>query len=428
MNFPLFIAKRLYSGRDVASGDESKQDGNVSSFTINSSFNKIATAGVAIGLAVMIVSVSVVLGFKHTIRDKVMGFGSHIVVASFRSVQGLSDEPIAVNDSLMRLLSNVRGVSHAQRYALKQGMLKTDTDFLGIMLKGVTEEYDTTFLHTCLAEGRLPRFSDTAASGEVLVSRTMADKLRLKSGDRVFAYFMGDDNLRARRLTVTGVYKTDMSYFDNTYAFTDMYSVRRLNGWNGRQVSGVELIVSDIERIPFTEEAIIYGLSPRVDADGNMYTPQTIQRRYPQIFAWLDLLDVNVWIILALMMCVAAVTMISGLLIIILERTSMIGVLKALGARDATVRRTFIWLAAFIIGRALLIGDVIGIGIVLVQRLTGLVKLDASTYYVDTVPVEINIPLIILINIATLIINVLVLVAPSFIISHVNPAKSMRFE
>lgn len=428
MNFSLFIAKRLYSGRDAANGDDDKRNGNASSFTLNSSFNRIATAGVAIGLAVMIVSVSVVLGFKHTIRDKVMGFGSHITVANFKSVIGASNEPIAINDSLMHLLSNVQGVNHAQRYVLKQGMLKTDTDFLGVMLKGADEKYDTTFLHSCLAEGRLPRFNGAKTSGEVLVSRTMVDKLRLKQGDKVFAYFMGDDNLRARRLIVTGVYKTDMSYFDNTYVFTDLYSVRRLNGWDERQVSGVELTVGDIERIPFTEEAIIYGLSPRIDADGNMYTPQTIQRSYPQIFAWLDLLDVNVWIILALMTCVAAVTMISGLLIIILERTSMIGVLKALGARNAAVRRTFIWLAAFIIGRALLIGDVIGIGIILVQRFTGIVKLDASTYYVDTVPVEINIPLIILINIVTLIVNVLVLVLPSFIISHINPAKSMRFE
>lgn len=403
-NFALFIAKRIYS--DV----------------------RIATAGVAIGVAVMIVSVCVVLGFKHTIRDKVIGFGCHATVSNFRTAHNISHEPMALNDSLTDVLRGVRGVKHVQRYAYKQGILKTDSDFLGVMLKGVGEEYDTLFLHACLTEGSLPAFDDESATREIVISQKMADQLLLKAGDRVFAYFIDGDNLRTRRFTVKGVYRSNMSQFDNNIVFTDLYTAQKLNGWDSRQVSGVEISVHDFDRLEDTENALIYDIAPRYDADGQAYTPATVQETYPQIFSWLGLLDINVWIILALMTCVAAVTMISGLLIIILERTNMIGVLKALGARDGTVRRTFLWFGAFIIGKGLLIGDIIGVGLVALQHFTGMVKLDASTYYVDMVPVEIDVPVIVLINIATLIINVFVLVAPSYLISKIHPARSIRFE
>lgn len=389
---------------------------------------RIATAGVAIGLAVMLVSVSVVFGFKHTIRDKVVGFGSHITVANFMSLHGRDTRPICIDDSMMAVLRSIDGVKHVQRYAVKQGILKTDSDFLGVAFKGIAEEYDTTFIHDNLVNGSIPMFSDSIGHNKILVSKIMADRLRLKTGDKVFAYFIDNNGVRARRFTVSGVYQTNLSKFDEAICFTDLYTTVRLNGWGTSQTGGAELTVNNFDDINAVEENLVKKVNRTIDRYGETYSSETVQDSNPQIFTWLDLLDLNVWIILALMLCVAGFTMISGLLIIILERTAMIGVLKALGTRNGTVRKTFLWFAVFIIGKGMLIGNIVGLGLIALQKLTGVVKLDAATYYVDTVPVELNVPAILLLNAATLIVSVFVLIAPSFLASKVRPAKSMRYE
>ena len=389
---------------------------------------RIATAGVAIGLAVMLVSVSVVFGFKHTIRDKVIGFGSHITVANFMSLHGRDTRPICIDDSMMAVLRSIDGVKHVQRYAVKQGILKTDSDFLGVAFKGIAEEYDTTFIHDNLVNGSIPMFSDSIGHNKILVSKIMADRLRLKTGDKVFAYFIDNNGVRARRFTVSGVYQTNLSKFDEAICFTDLYTTVRLNGWETGQTGGAELTVNNFDDINAVEENLVKKVNRTIDRYGETYSSETVQDSNPQIFTWLDLLDLNVWIILALMLCVAGFTMISGLLIIILERTAMIGVLKALGTRNDTVRKTFLWFAVFIIGKGMLIGNIVGLGLIALQKLTGVVKLDAATYYVDTVPVELNVPAILLLNAATLIVSVFVLIAPSFLASKVRPAKSMRYE
>lgn len=389
---------------------------------------RIATAGVAIGLAVMLVSVSVVFGFKHTIRDKVVGFGSHITVANFMSLHGRDTRPICIDDSMMAVLRSIDGVKHVQRYAVKQGILKTDSDFLGVAFKGIAEEYDTTFIHDNLVNGSIPMFSDSIGHNKILVSKIMADRLRLKTGDKVFAYFIDNNGVRARRFTVSGVYQTNLSKFDEAICFTDLYTTVRLNGWETGQTGGAELTVNNFDDINAVEENLVKKVNRTIDRYGETYSSETVQDSNPQIFTWLDLLDLNVWIILALMLCVAGFTMISGLLIIILERTAMIGVLKALGTRNDTVRKTFLWFAVFIIGKGMLIGNIVGLGLIALQKLTGVVKLDAATYYVDTVPVELNVPAILLLNAATLIVSVFVLIAPSFLASKVRPAKSMRYE
>ena len=234
--------------------------------------------------------------------------------------------------------------------------------------------------------------------------------------------------MRARRYTIAGIYETNLSQYDKVICITDLYSVVKLNGWEADQASGAELTVHDFNRINEVEDRIISQVNRTVDKYGETYSSQTIKEQNPAIFSWVDLLDMNVWIILALMTAVAGVTMISGLLIIILERTNMIGVLKSMGARNKTIRQTFLWFAAFIIGRGLLWGNVLGLGLLLLQKYTSMIKLDPSTYYVSTVPVEINIPLIVLINIATMIICVLVLIAPSYLISHIHPVKAIRYE
>ncbi len=415
MNLPLFIAKRIYSDNDAQQ--------KVSKPAI-----RIATAGVAVGLAVMIVSVCIVLGFKHTIRDKVIGFVSHITVANFMTVHGSEQKPIAMPDSMIKALRSVSGVKHVQRYALKQGILKTDSDFLGVAFKGIASEYDTTFIHNNMVSGNIPAFSDAASHNKIVVSKIMADMLKIKVGDKVFAYFIDNDNVRMRRFLVSGIYQTNLTQYDKAICFTDLYTAVRLNGWEPDQVSGAELTVNDFGKVDDVEDILVSKVNRTTDSYGETYSSETIQNSNPQIFSWLDLLDLNVWIILALMLCVAGFTMISGLLIIILERTNMIGVLKALGAKNKTIRKTFLWFAVFIIGKGMLVGNVIGLGLVLLQNFTGVVTLDPSTYYVKTVPVEINVPLIVLLNIATLLISIFVLIAPSFLISHIHPAKAMRYE
>lgn len=415
LNLPLFLARRIYKDK----GDKYK---------VSRPAIRIATIGVAIGLAVMVVTVSVVLGFKHTIRDKVVGFGSHIQVENFLALQSTDPYPICVDDSLMLVLRSTDGVKHVERFALTQGILKTDSDFLGMTFKGVGPEYDFTFIRQNLVAGDIPEFSDQSSHYKLLVSQMTADKLKLAVGDKVYAYFISNNDVRARRFTVSGIYQTNLTLFDQSLCFTDLYTAVRLNNWLDGQCTGAEITVADFGRLEETAANVVERVNRTPDKYGDILTSQTIDEAYPQIFSWLDLLDINVWIILALMVCVAGFTMISGLLIIILERTQMIGTLKALGARNSTVRHTFLWFAAFIIGRGLLFGNIIGIGIVLVQEYTGVVSLDPTSYYVSTAPMELNVPFIVLLNVATLLISLFVLIAPSYLISHIHPAKSMRYE
>ena len=411
MNLPLFIAKKIYGGKN-----EGKQ--------VSRPAIRIATAGVAIGLAVMLISVSVVLGFKHTIRDKVIGFGSHIQVGSFVTLQTGDFYPIQMDDSMLTVLKTIPGVKHVQRYAMKQGILKTDHDFLGVIFKGIGAEYDTTFLHQNMRQGHIPRFTDNASSNKILISQSIADKLGVKANDKIYSYFIDKNGVRTRRFTIEGVYQTNLSQYDDITCFTDLYTAVRLNGWEDDQTTGAELTVKDFNQLDDVENLVVKKVNRTLDHYGETYSSKTIRELCPQIFSWLDLLDLNVWIILALMIAVAGVTMISGLLIIILERTVMIGILKALGARNKTIRHTFMWFATFIIGKGMLIGNIVGLGLISLQQFTGLVKLNPQTYYVNTVPVEYNIPLFIILNVATLLICLFVLIAPSYLISHIHPAKS----
>ena len=415
MNLPLFIAKKIYSDQ----GDKRK---------VSRPAIRIATVGVAIGLAVMIVTVSVVLGFKHTIRDKVVGFGGHIQVQNMLTYSNTDPYPICLDDSMMQVLRDIKGVRHVERYTIAQGILKTDEDFLGILFKGVGQEYDMNFLKEHLLEGEIPQFSDSISKYKLLISKMIADKLQLSTGDEVFGYFIGQENVRTRKYTVSGIYQTNMTRFDESLCFTDIYAANRLNGWEADQCTGAEIAVEDPDNMLPVEDAFISQVNRKIDKYGETYTSRTLYELYPQVFSWLDLLDINVWIILILMVCVAGFTMISGLLIIILERTQMIGILKALGARNTTIRRTFLWFSVFIIGQGLLWGNILGIGFVLLQNYTGIISLDPQTYYVSEASMELSLPLTLLINVATLLICVFVLIAPSYLISHIHPAKSMRYE
>lgn len=422
MNLPYYIAKQLYRN-----GDDTRK--------VSRPAMRIAMFGIAIGVAVMIVSVCVVLGFKHTVRDKVVGFSNHIIVSNYMTLQTADQsKSINANDSLVKVLKSIDGVSHVQRYATKQGVLKTDSDFLGVVFKGVGEDFDARFISSNIIEGKMPQLSARKSTNQVVVSKNMANKLRLKYGSKVYAYFLSDEDVRVRQFNVVGIYQTNFTRYDDAICFTDIYTVSRLNGWECSQendryeVTGCELTICDFDSLNSVEDRIIEKVNKTVDSDDNPLTSMTVYDMSPQTFSWLDLLDLNVWIILILMICVAGVTIVSGLLIIILERTSFTGLLKAMGARNALIRKIFRWLATFIVIKGMVLGNIIGIGVCLLQKYTGIVKLDATVYYVSEAPVEVNIPLILLLNVVTLIVTVMVLVLPSYYVSTIHPAKAMRIE
>lgn len=414
MQWVLFIARRIYQRNE--GGKE-----------VSKPAVRIAMAGIAIGLAVMIVSVAVAIGFKHEIRNKVVGLTSDIVVTSLDDAQLYQTRPIVADDSLLLALNGVDGVKHVQRYSTKTGMIMTSDNFQGMMLKGVGQEYDLTFMGQHLLEGEIPAFTDSVSSNKVLVSKTIADKLSLHIGDKLFTYYV-EDKVRARRLTVAGIYQTNFSAYDDFFLVTDIYTVNRLNKWRDDQVGGVELDIADYSRLDEVNDYIRSMLFESSDRYGENFFCRSVEEANPQIFAWLNILDVNVWVILILMIGVAGFTMISGLLIIILDRTNMIGVLKALGADNTSIRKIFLSFSAFLIGKGMLWGNLIGISLCLIQILFHPIKLDPADYYVATVPLELNLGLLLLLNVCTFLVSLLMLIGPSYLISKIHPAQSIRFE
>ncbi|MEG2573959.1 MAG: ABC transporter permease [Bacteroides sp.] len=410
----LFIAKRIYR-----SNEGRKQ--------VSKPAVRIAMIGIAVGLAVMIVSVAVVVGFKHEVREKVIGFGSHIQISNFDATKSYETRPVIAGDSLLSALTKNKGVKHVQRFSTKPGMIKTDEDFQGMVLKGVGQEYDLDFFRRSLVEGEMPLFTDSAATNQAIISRSLANKLRLKLGDKLYTYYLQDD-IRARRLTIKGIYQTNFSEYDNLFLLTDIYTVNKLNRWEEQQVSGIELQIDNYDELEEVAERIAAKVDNRFDKYNGTYYTQTIKELSPQLFAWLDLLDLNVWVILALMTGVAGFTVRSGLLIIILERTNMIGVLKALGANNYSIRKVFLYFSIFLIGKGMLWGNAIGLTLCFVQKQFGVFKLNPETYYVDTVPIELNLWLFLLLNVCTLLVSILMLLGPSYLITHINPSKSIRFE
>ena len=414
MSLSLFIARRIY--RESDGGKQVSRPAVL-----------IAMAGIAIGLAVMIIAVAVVIGFKSEVRNKVIGFGSHIQITNLDAASSYETHPIIVGDSMMAALAGYPEISHVQRFSTKPGMIKTDDAFQGMVLKGVGPEFAPRFMEEYLVEGKIPVFSDSVSSNQVLISKALATKMKLKLGDKIYTYYIQDD-VRARRLTIAGIYQTNFSEYDNLFLLTDLSLVNRLNGWQPEQVTGVELQVKDYDKLEDTTYEIAIDTDNRQDELGGVYYVRSIEQLNPQIFEWLGLLDTNIWVILVLMMGVAGFTMISGLLIIIIERTNMIGILKALGADNFTIRKTFLWFSVFLIGKGMIWGNAIGLAFCFLQSNYNIFKLDPDTYYMDSVPVSFNVYFFLLINIGTLLSSVFMLIGPSFLITKINPASSMRYE
>lgn len=416
MNFELFIARRIHFSKER--GDSRR---------VTPPAVRIAVAGIALGVAMMILSVAIVVGFKQEVRNKMVGFGSHIRVSNFDSNSSYETAPIFVGDSLKSLLSALSGIRHVETFATKPGILKTETDFQGIVLKGVDVEYDWTFFRKHLKEGELFSIDTGKVTNDVLISQQLADMLRLRCGDSFHAYFVQDE-VRARKFRICGIYDTGFTDYDKLFVLTDIKHIRRLNGWEADAVSGLELQVDDYNDLDEVAAAVDDRLLNRRDRKGNIFYVRSIKELNPMIFSWLDVLDLNVAVILVLMMAVSGFTMISGLLIIILERTNMIGILKALGQQDRSLRRVFLYISAFLIGKGMLWGNIIGLALCWIQSFFRPLSLDPSVYYLDAVPIHLTPGSWLLINLGASVVSLLMMLAPSYLITKISPAKTIRFE
>lgn len=388
---------------------------------------RIAMAGITIGMAVMLIAVSVVVGFKRQVRQTIEGFSSHLTVMNQRVASPFDARPVVTDDTLLARFANHPEVKHTQRFALKAGMIKTREAFQGMVLKGVGAEYDRRFLRSHLVEGECPQFSDSASTNRVVISQLLANALKLKVGDKMDTYFL-DEQIRARRLQVVGIYSTHFAEYDRLMLYTDLCLVNRLNHWQKEQSSGLEVQLRHPERLDEATFQIAEMVQELTDRYGQRYVAANVEQLNPQMFAWLEVLDVNIWVILILMLGVSGFTMVAGLLILIIERTAMIGLLKALGASNRLLRRLFLWLAIFLIGRGMLLGNLIALTLLALQRQFGLVTLDPETYYMDRVPVAFPWAIFVLINLLAFVISVWMLIAPTYIISRIHPATSMRYE
>ena len=413
MNLEYFIAKRIHF-------QQGKK--NVSRPAV-----RIATIGIALGLAVMIISVAVVIGFKREIRNKTIGFGGHIQITNFDNNNTYEMNPIKADNALMKKISKIDGVKHVQPFVTKPGIIKTDTEFQGIVVKGIDKNFDWNFFKSNMVEGNTLDLTGNTPSNQVVLSKHLANLLGLKLGDSFFTYFI-QDQVRARKFKITGIYSTNFIEYDKLIILADMRQVQKLNDWPADSISGMEVLINDFNRIDEVGDAVYDATANKFSDQGQAYFAQTIKQVNPQIFGWLDLLDMNVWVILILMLAVAGFNMISGLLILILERTNMIGIMKSLGSTDWSVRKIFLYHSAFLIGKGMLWGNVIGLSLCAIQYFTGIIPLDPEAYYVATVPISFNWLYIILLNAGTLIASLLMMIGPSYLITKITPAKIIRYE
>lgn len=391
----------------------------------------IAVVSIALGVLVMVMAVCILRGFQGEIASKVVGFGSHLTVSNFASSPAYQEEPIVLDSTLVERILRVPGVRHIQYFATKGGMVKTADQIYGIMFRGLSADYDTTFFASNLVEGRLPVFSgasgfsetsgETGTSTDVLVSSTIASRLRLKVGDKMRTYFWGGDTPRSRAFTVCGIYNTDLTEFDELYVVGDLRQVQRLNEWEANQVGGYEVLVDNFDRL----DDIARNVEHELPYD---YSVQTIREANPALFAWLDLLNSNITLILVIMSLVCAVAIVSALLIMIFEKGRTIGLLKALGATNASVRRIFLIKASRLIAEGILIGDTVALALCVVQRQWQVVKLDAESYSMTHVPVDIDPMIFLLVSLGTLAACLLALLLPAAYISHITPAQAVRIE
>ncbi len=406
MNFPRFIAARLRRRTEQR--------------LFSSTVTRIGIASIAIGLAVMILAFAVLLGFKGTIQEKLFSLSAHLKVTRYTLNQSYEETALPRHSKLSESYKTLPLVRHLQMVAHKAGILKTPENLQGVLFKGVGSDFDWEVFRQNLVDGKLPDFkSDTSDSKEVIISRNIANQLQLKTGDGVVIYFIQNPP-RPRKLKVTGIYETGLEELDKQLILGDVRLVQKLNGWGPDTVGGYEIFVKDFNRIKEAEAQIVKVLEPEQDL-------RTVIDEYLPLFDWLSLLDRNLTVFLTLILFVASFNMVSVLLVLIMERIPMIGLLKALGSPNWQIRKIFLWQGISMIIKGLLIGNVIGIGLCLIQQKYRLFPLDPENYYMSYVPIEINWPIVLGLNITILLLVTLVLILPTFIIARMKPVKAIRF-
>ena len=407
MNVEYFIAKRLFTAKEK-----------------NNRYTKpilrIAILAIALSVAVMLLSITVLTGFKDEISNKIIGFGSHITITNFTNNQSYESEPILLNQEFYPSIIDQQGIKHIQTFATKAGIIKTEDEILGMVLKGISSDFEPSFFEQNLVEGEVPIYNDTLTSNKVMISKSVADILQLKLGEKLIMYFV-EQPPRVRKFLIAGIYETGFTDFDDLIVMADIRHIQKLNGWESNQVGGFEILIDNFDKLDEVTDKVYEQIPYNLNA-------QSIKEKNPQLFDWLDLQNINVRVILILMLIVGGVNMITALLILILERTRLVGILKALGATNWSVRKVFLYNAIYLILKGLFWGNIIGLGIALLQQKFQLISLDPNIYYMSSVPINFNFMHILGLNLGTLLVCWLILIIPSIIITKITPVKAIRFE
>lgn len=410
MNFELFIAKRIVAGKEYKN-------------SISSPIIKIATIAITLGITIMLIAVSIGAGFQKKIRDKMSGFKGHVQIINYdNNTSDVSIVPVDKNQDFYPKFTKIEGIKNVQTFANKFGVIRTAKDFEGVILKGVTNDYDFTFFKEYLKEGRLPNFS-LDRNKEILISESIAKRLQLSLNDTVQMVFSVENSKRPfkiRKPVIVGIYNTGFEQFDKTMLIGDIREVQRLNKWKDNEVGGFEVLLDDFNSLKEKGDKIYATI-------GSTLNSTTIVDSYPLIFNWLNILDNNVWVIIGIMILVAGINMVTALLVLILEQVQMVGILKALGSTNWSIRKVFLYNASYLILKGLLYGNIIGIVFLSIQKYLKIITLNPENYYVSTVPVSIDFWAILFLNLGTLILCFLMLIIPSFIITKIQPSKSIKF-
>lgn len=380
---------------------------------------RLAISGIALGFSAMIISVAIVKGFKQEIREKVIGFSAHVQISKFDANQSFESSPIEFNTANLSSIAKLEGVRHVQAFATKAGIVRKGSEIEGVIAKGVDSGYDWSFFRKSLRAGAIPVYANSSRSSDILISTVLARKLNLNVSDSLVTYFVQQPP-RARKFKIVGIYETGLEEFDEKFVFCDLAQIRKLNDWNDSTIGGLEVQLSDFDAM---DEA-----APRIYATtGSDLDVRTIREMYPQIFDWLGLQDINAVVIIILMIIVAGINMIAALLVLILERVGTIGTLKAIGASDASVRNIFLRIAALLISRGLFWGNVVGIGICLLQHYFHWIRLDQDSYYIAYVPIRL-LPLDLLwMNLGTLLVCTMMMLVPTLLVTRIRPVRALRF-
>ena len=411
LNYELFIAKRIIAAKQHKS-------------SISSPIIKIAIIAISLGIIIMMIAIATGIGLQQKIREKISGFNGHIQITNFdNNYSEITLEPVSKNQDFYPEFKSVENIDNVQIFATKAGIIRTDTDFEGIIFKGVSDDYNWDFFKEYLVEGILPDFS-LDVSTDVLISEEISNRLQINLGDEFNLFFVKEDPSKApwvRVVKAVGIYNTGFQDFDENFVIADIRHIQKMNRWKADEVGGFEVLISNFDEIEMKTKEVY-------EETASTLNTQSVVEKYPTIFEWINLFDNNIYLIIAIMVLVAGINMITALLVLILERTQMIGILKALGASSVSIRKVFMYNAGYLIIRGLFWGNLIGLTILFIQKYTGIITLDPETYYVTNVPVYLSIDYILLLNVGTLVLCLSMLILPSIVISKISPVKSIKFE